>query len=206
MNYDLWGYLNTGGLLVPSIKKEVSTNSVFRVLCNLVWHCNEQDQNKVWVGVAKQAIETKMGRSTILLARKALQQNCWLIDTGEKESYGAWVYRLDIPGYESWRGLNSQTDYKTRVGLNSQTDLRNPGLSNGSGNGLSNGLPNGLPTGLGIGLPNGLNSQPQTELNTNKENTNDPNDPLVVEARNRAMQQAQQMLIKSYKSKDEEKF
>ena len=206
MNYDLWGYLNTGGLLVPSIKKEISTNAVFRVLCNFVWHCNEQDQNKVWVGVAKQAVETKMGRSTILLARKALQQNCWLIDTGEKESYGAWVYRLDIPGYETWRGLNSQTDYKTKVGLNSQTNYQNLGLPNGLPNGLGNGLGNGLPNGLGNGLSNGLNSQLQTELNTNKENANDPNNPLVIEARNRALQQTQQMLIKSFKNKDEEKF
>jgi hypothetical protein len=147
-----------------------------------------------------------MGRSTILLARKALQQNCWLIDTGEKESYGAWVYRLDIPGYETWRGLNSQTDYKTKVGLNSQTNYQNLGLPNGLPNGLGNGLGNGLPNGLGNGLSNGLNSQLQTELNTNKENANDPNNPLVIEARNRALQQTQQMLIKSFKNKDEEKF
>ena len=149
MNYDLFGYLNTGGLQMPSIKSEVSREAVFRVLSNLAYHCNEQDQNRVWVGSIKQATETKMGRSTILLARKALLQAGWLIDLSEREKFGAWVYRLEIPGFTEWlTGTNSQT-------TNSQTDIDKVGTS----------------TGLGTGLGTGLNSQPQTELNKTNINT-----------------------------------
>ena len=172
MNYDLWGYINTGGLQMPSIKTEVSREAVFRVLANLVWHCNEHDQNKVWVGLIKQSSETNLGRSTCLLGRRALSQAGWLIDTGEKESYGAWVYRLDIPGYDKWLSdTNSQT-------TNSQTDNDELGLGTGTGNGLSTGTGNGTATGTGTGTGNGLsnstgtgtNSQPKTKLKKSKWN------------------------------------
>ena len=163
MNYDLWGYINTGGLKMPSIKKQISENSTFRVLANLVWHCNEHENNEVYVGCVTQARETKMGRSTILLARKALTQAGWYIYTGEKKLYGAWVYRLEIPGFADWLGLNSQTTYEQATGTNSQTDNTNVGLNSGLDNGSSNGLDNGS--------SNGATSQPQTELNQININT-----------------------------------
>lgn len=162
MNYDLWGYINTGGLQMPSIKTEVSREAVFRVLANLVWHCNEHDQNKVWVGLIKQSSETNLGRSTCLLGRRALSQAGWLIDTGEKESYGAWVYRLDIPGYDKWLSdTNSQT-------TNSQTDNDELGLGTGTGTGLGSGTGSGTGTGLSNSTGTGTNSQPKTKLNKPK--------------------------------------
>ena len=174
MNYDLWGYINTGGLQMPSIKTEVSREAVFRVLANLVWHCNEQDQNKVWVGLIKQASETKLGRSTCLLARRSLSQAGWLIDTGEKEIFGAWVYRLEIPGFDKWlSSTNSQT-------TNSQADISEPGLGIGLGNALGTGLGIGLGNALGTGLGNGLNSQSKTELNETKLNPTQPDFEQVL--------------------------
>jgi hypothetical protein len=108
-----------------------------------------------------------MSRSTVWLARRLLEREKWLIDTGQRKQKGVKVYKLVIPNYLP-SGLNSQATKETS-GLDSGLTS---GLPSGSVSGLPSGLPSGSTSGLFCGLPYPTKYEIKTNENIEIENNN----------------------------------
>ena len=142
MSVERLDYLIKHGVQIPYEPEKITEFAVFKVLVNLAWHSDIDGY--VWVSDRTQALELRMSRSTVWVARRLLEREKWLIDTGNRKQKGVKVYKLVIPNYLP-SGLPIQTTNELS-GLDS-------GLTSGLGSGLTSGLPSGLPSGLFCGLP-----------------------------------------------------
>ena len=136
MSVERLDYLLKQAVRVPSVQSEISEFAVKLVVMNLAWHADLDGY--VWVSDRTQAVELAMSRSTVWGARKLLERESWLIDTGQRKQTGVRVYKLVIPNY-SPSGSAIQTT----------TELT------GSATGLPSGLPSGLTSGSATGLISG---------------------------------------------------
>ena len=136
MSVERLDYLLKQAVRVPSVQSEISEFAVTLVVMNLAWHADLDGY--VWVSDRTQAVELAMSRSTVWGARKLLERESWLIDTGQRKQKGVRVYKLVIPNY-SPSGSAIQTT----------TELT------GSATGLPSGLPSGLTSGSATGLISG---------------------------------------------------
>lgn len=140
MSVERLDYLLKQGVRVPSVPKENSEFAVKLVVLNLAWHADLDGY--VWVSDRTQAVELAMSRSTVWGARKLLERESWLIDTGQRKQKGVRVYKLVIPNY-----LPSGSVVQTTSELT--------GSDNGLPSGLASGLPSGLPSGSDSGSDSG---------------------------------------------------
>ena len=137
MSVERLDFLIKHGVQIPYEPEKITEFAVFKVLVNLAWHSDIDGY--VWVSDRTQALELRMSRSTVWVARRLLERESWLLDTGQRKQKGVKVYKLEIPGFSS-SGLPIPTTTE-------------PGAL---GNGLTSGLPSGSDSGLASGLTSGL--------------------------------------------------
>jgi len=157
MSVERLDYLIKQGVQIPYEPEKITEFAVFKVLVNLAWHSDIDGY--VWVSDRTQALELRMSRSTVWVARRLLEREKWLIDTGNRKQKGVKVYKLVIPNYLP-SGLPIQTTNELS-GLNS-------GLTSGLDSGLTSGLGSGLPSGSTSGLFCGLPYQAEKNIKENE--------------------------------------
>ena len=146
MSVERLDFLIKHGVQIPYEPEKITEFAVFKVLVNLAWHSDIDGY--VWVSDRTQALELRMSRSTVWVARRLLEREKWLIDTGNRKQKGVKVYKLVIPNYLP-SGLPIQTTNEVS-GLGSGLTS---GLTSGLGSGLTSGLPSGSASGSASGLP-----------------------------------------------------
>ena len=157
MSVERLDFLIKHGVQIPYEPEKITEFAVFKVLVNLAWHSDIDGY--VWVSDRTQALELRMSRSTVWVARRLLERESWLLDTGQRKQKGVKVYKLVIPNYLP-SGLAVQTTKETS-GLDS-------GLTSGLGSGLTSGLLSGLPSGSTSGSFCGLPYPTKYEIKTNE--------------------------------------
>ena len=154
MSVERLDFLIKQGVQIPYEPEKITEFAVFKVVVNLAWHSDID--GFVWVSDRTQALELRMSRSTVWLARRLLEREGWLLDTNNRKQKGVKVYKLVIPNY-----LPS--------GLAIQTTKETSGLGSGSTSGLGSGLGSGLPSGSTSGLPYQAEKNIKTNENEKKE-------------------------------------
>ena len=112
MSVERLDFLIKHGVQIPYEPEKITEFAVFKVLVNLAWHSDIDGY--VWVSDRTQALELRMSRSTVWVARRLLERESWLLDTGQRKQKGVKVYKLVIPNYLP-SGLNSQATKKTNA-------------------------------------------------------------------------------------------
>ena len=146
MSVERLDFLIKHGVQIPYEPEKITEFAVFKVLVNLAWHSDIDGY--VWVSDRTQALELRMSRSTVWVARRLLEREKWLIDTGNRKQKGVKVYKLVIPNY-----LPSGLPIQTTNELSGLDSGLTSGLATGSPSGLVSGLPSGSTSGLFCGLP-----------------------------------------------------
>ena len=146
MSVERLDFLIKHGVQIPYEPEKITEFAVFKVLVNLAWHSDIDGY--VWVSDRTQALELRMSRSTVWVARRLLEREKWLIDTGNRKQKGVKVYKLVIPNY-----LPSGLAIPTTNELSGLDSGLTSGLATGSPSGLVSGLPSGSTSGLFCGLP-----------------------------------------------------
>ena len=146
MSVERLDYLIKQGVQVPFVPTEISEFAVFKVLVNLAWHSDIDGY--VWVSDRTQERELAMSRSTVWVARRLLERENWLIDTGNRKQKGVKVYKLVIPNY-----LPSGLAIPTTNELSGSDSGSDSGSASGLVSGLSSGLVSGSTSGSFCGLP-----------------------------------------------------
>jgi len=146
MSVERLDFLIKHGVQIPYEPEKITEFAVFKVLVNLAWHSDIDGY--VWVSDRTQALELRMSRSTVWVARRLLEREKWLIDTGQRKQKGVRVYKLVIPNY-----LPSGLTIPTTNELSGLDSGLTSGLATGSPSGLVSGLPSGSTSGLFCGLP-----------------------------------------------------
>lgn len=146
MSVERLDFLIKQGVQIPYEPEKITEFAVFKVLVNLAWHSDIDGY--VWVSDRTQALELRMSRSTVWVARRLLESESWLFDTGQRKQKGVKVYKLVIPNYLPSGSAIPTTKEPSGldIGLTS-------GLDSGSNSGLPSGLGSGSTSGLFCGLP-----------------------------------------------------